>query len=185
MVHAILKRAGILCLLVPSLGWASGIFSVGSGSSVYPSTGIVSFPAGIQGIVTASSATAGTVGEYISSAASAVSSPGNLQYFDVTSITLTAGDWDVRTVCVSNGSTVDDFVSGIGTATGNSATGLTNGDTSVELSINAGTATNLAITIPSVQKNITSTTTYYLKARYEYASGSPTASGRISARRIR
>ncbi len=139
----------------------------------------------IPGTRTNDSAAAGNVGEYISAAAAAATPASSLQYGDVASIALTKGDWDISCLAVTQGATVDLLLAGVGTATGNVATGLVIGDTAAEIAATAGTSTNLTVSIPAVRKSITSTTTFYLKEFLEYASGSPTISGRISARRVR
>ena len=88
----------------------------------YTIAGSINPASGVVGVTTNSNATTGYVGEYISSqvaVASAVAlttaTPAN-----VTSISLTAGDWDVDGVIDLNlsGATTTDWTSGISTTTG-------------------------------------------------------------------
>lgn len=139
------------------------------------------------GVTTNSSAAAGYVGEYIESVAGPVNAPTSSQYGDITSISLTAGDWDISAIILSalnTGTSVLSSVGGIGTAAGNNNGGLVPGDTSAGSSP-PGTDYSSTITIPPKRISIASTTIYYLKMRSVYSSGTPQFSGRISARRVR
>lgn len=143
---------------------------------------------GITGTTTNNSAATGIVGEYIvatRSSGSAITSGGTGNYGDVTSISLTAGDWDVTGVVAYGGGTAVQYVAaGISVTTGNSATGLDEGDTLTYSA--APTATNDAVpVVPDVRILIASTTTVYLKYRTGFTTTSPNIFGRISARRRR
>lgn len=141
----------------------------------------------IKGTTTNDSASAGGVGELISSVvSSATNFPGSGSYGDLTSISLTAGDWDVSVLIVAqaNGATVTSFDAGISSTSGNSSTGLVTGDNSAETSgPNAASFTTL--TIPPYRVSLSATTTYYLKYTAAFSVATPRAVGRISARRIR
>ena len=141
----------------------------------------------IKGINTNTAAAAGDVGEYIESFAGPVSAPATNTYGDITSITLTAGDWDISAIAssiINTGVSVTSVQIGIGPASGTSGAGMSTGD-------NQGysvppTAQYLpTITIPPKRVLIASTTTYYLKMWMSYSSGTPQFQGRISARRVR
>ncbi len=143
----------------------------------------------LRGVSDTSSASAGSVGEYIASSvvsASAVSSPGTGQIFDVTNIALTPGDWDVSGIVEysANGATVIGTTSGIGTASGNNAAGLVAGDTRVD-GLGPNASTDMAYAIPAVRISISGSATYYLKAATGHSVATPKAYGRISARRVR
>lgn len=141
----------------------------------------------VHGTNTNSTPAAGYVGEPVSSSvtsASAVSATGSTNYFDVTSISLTAGNWVVDAVLsfALNGATVTGVYGGIGTATGNNQAGLVDGDTAASPAV--PTAANPAgVGICGVRKSLSGTTTIYLKAWSQYSAGTPKAYGRISARR--
>lgn len=159
---------------------------------IYSNTGlfVASITGGgffMRGTTTNDSAVVGWVGEYISSSSIVYGSVGtSTQYFDLASITLTAGDWDLSGVCYyrANGGTVVYNDCGIGTATGNSSTGLVDGDTSLEGPPSVA-AYQTSLTIPGVRKSIAATTTYYLKGNVQYSVATPQFKGRISARRVR
>lgn len=141
----------------------------------------------IKGINTNTAAAAGDVGEYIEANSFSVSAPATNTYGDITSITLTAGDWDISAIAASvinTGVTITSVISGIGTAPGTSGAGLTTGDTQ-GYSVPPTAQYLPTITIPPKRVLIASTTTYYLKMWISYASGTPQFHGRISARRVR
>ena len=148
---------------------------------------------GIVGTTTNNNANAGSVGEYVSSnvlsgSAIAISSTGAV--VDVTSISLTAGDWDVAGIVfapVASGTIVQYFQVSTNTtsATMNSNNFLTNtvGYPLGGSSIGAYTDTGLAL-IPQ-RYSLASTTTIYLIGRVGYTGTVPSVYGGIRARRIR
>src|SRR5206468_3412908 len=71
------------------------------------------------------SAAAGVVGEYVSSAPGSSSFPTSSQWGDYTSISLTAGDWDVTMqVQMTIRGTTTDLEIGLGTVAGNNPINL-------------------------------------------------------------
>ena len=159
---------------------STGAFTTLSSSGLYTPTG------GIKGVSAATNATAGNVGEIITSGLIALTNfPTSTQWGDLGSIILTAGDWDVSVICKAsaNGATVVAWSAGIGTVTGNSATGLSDGDNAIFSSIPPTSIYDIPITIPSWRVSIAGSTTYYLKIKAQYSVATAQASGRISARR--
>lgn len=142
---------------------------------------------GIVGTTTNDSAAAGNVGEYVEGVTSTRTNfAANGTFGDLTSISLTAGDWDVTAFIgvYLNGSTTTSYDFGISTTSGNSSTGL------LEYTNFIGgypptTTINTGATIPGYRVSLASTTTYYLKYRGNYTVGTPQANGRLSARRVR
>ena len=120
---------------------------------------------------------AGYIGERISSATNlSVTSGANTT---ITSITLTAGVWDVSFAAASAGlASATEFDAGIATAT-NSQTGWVFADTYASCLMSGGSA-NVSVSIPGWRTNITSTTTYYLTCN-RTGGTSATAYGRITA----
>lgn len=141
---------------------------------------------GIVGTTTNDNAAAGNVGEYVSSFASATNLPTSGNYGDLTSISLTAGDWDIsmNIYLTANGATLAFFTPGVSITSGNSSTGLTSGD---NFNVYSGLTaiTDLSSAIPGWRRSLASTTTIYLKYRAGYTVATPQASGRLSARRVR
>ena len=140
------------------------------------------------GVNNATADTAGQVGETITSTVSGVAVAATGTVGNVTSISLTAGKWEIKAWAVIAGG----------------ATGLTSGSTA-QMSIVTTTATNgtagatmtqqsvyaliaaglIQLDIPTVVVNITATTTYYLTEQVAFVAGSPTAAATIVATRIR
>lgn len=158
-----------------------------SSSNTWTGINIFTSSTSIKGTITNDSASAGFVGEYISSVTASQRPVGtSSQYFDVLAINLTAGDWDVssNTYWIANGATVVYVESGIGTATGNNSAGLVSGDTYSGSSPPVATY-QVSVSIPSVRHSLSSNTTIYLKGISQYSVATPRVLGRISARRVR
>lgn len=134
-------------------------------------------------------AAAGKQGEYVESVVSNVNAGTSGFFADLTSISLTAGDWDVTGTVhyEGNGGTWSNVQSGISATSGNSSAGTVLGSSRFNPSW-GNTSTVILTTdsyIPSFRVSISATTTYYLKYLITYTAGLPQASGRISARRPR
>lgn len=132
----------------------------------------------IQGVVDASNALAGSVGEVISSsiASGSATSLTNNVAKNVTSISLTAGDWDVF------GNVT--FISSGGTAVTQAWTSLTSA-TAPDLSLRVEGAGTSGLSTPYMRVNVNTTTTVYLSCAANITSGTCTACGNIYARRVR
>lgn len=144
------------------------------------------------GVQDASSAVAGTLGEYISSSVASGSSvaltspnPSN-----VTSISLTAGDWDVQGNVAFNpaGTTTTTIQKGWISAT--SATDPGPPNSGAYASIQSPTASSVGVTlgvlsIPRTRISISSTTTIYLSGAATFAVSTNGIYGFIGARRVR
>lgn len=142
----------------------------------------------LAGVQTGLAAIAGQVGEVISSTVTAAAVAATGTVGNVTSISLTRGDW-----------LISGFVNIAGGATGltagstakasivtTTATNGVNGSTMAQSSVEALVANGLKhMAIPQVRVNISATTTYFLTEVVTYAAGSPTAAGIIIATRMR
>lgn len=145
---------------------------------------------GIKGTISADNADVGVVGEYFSSTTvSTLNCPASGNYFDLGSVTLTAGDWDITVISgfFRNAATASAIEAGVGTAGGNSGTGLVLDDSSVRgVAPTATTSDEVYLSVPNVRKSISATTTFYNKAKCTYSVGTlQTEGSRISARRVR
>lgn len=140
----------------------------------------------LVGTTTNDSATAGNVGEILSSAV-AIGSPVALTTAtgaNVTSLSLTAGDWDV--------SGNINFSASSATVTGTSG-GITTTSATVPVDgteVYSGVQVTLlsetdSVTIPRKRISIASTTTVYLVGKSTFSAGSVGAFGSITARRVR
>ncbi len=141
-----------------------------------------------KGTVSANNAATGYIGEYISTVtANYVPAIGSGFGNDYVNLTLTAGDWDIS-MCLdfaANGATVTNADGWIGTTSGNNTNGRTSGDTDAQVTPGPTAAGDVTVCVPNVRKNISATTTYYLKSIMTYSIATPNGYGRMSARRIR
>lgn len=147
-----------------------------------------------KGIATTGNAAAGYIGEIISSSVSNTNVGTNATFYDITSITLTAGDWDISALCTWRPNTGVfsaghmGFELGIATASGTSTTGMSLDANEVIMDFPDSTkfSYGIGMSVPSWRVSISTSTTYYLKGYIDnYTSGNPQNSGRISARRVR
>ena len=148
-------------------------------------TGTSTFTGGVVGVTNGSNATAGNVGEAVNSlipAGSAVALT-NATSTNVTSISLTAGDWIVtgNINFAGTSATYSGAIGGISTTT---ATVPTDGtETYSGAMFTLLTATD-GVTLTSKRVNVTTSTTVYLVAKPSFSAGTVAGFGSISARRI-
>jgi len=146
----------------------------------------VAISGGLVGKTDASAASAGIVGEVISSlvaSGSAVAMNTGVGT-NVTSISLTAGDWDVSgNVNFSAASaTVTATSGGITTTSATVPTDGTEVYSGVQVTLLSETD---SVTIPRKQINVSSTTTVYLVGKTTFSAGTVSCFGAITARRVR
>lgn len=142
---------------------------------------------GIVGTTTNNSVNAGGVGEYVSSE---VASAGSVSMtsstnINITSISLTAGDWDVFAIGKGNtaGSAVISWVRcSVSETSATYNDGHSFANESTQNSINIGAP---AFGIPPKRYLLSTTTTLYLTLQAGYTPGTVGGYGRLSARRIR
>jgi hypothetical protein len=142
----------------------------------------------IVGTTTNDSATAGYVGEYVESVVGPVNYPASGGAFgNMTSISLTAGDWDVSFFAYmsSGGATVTTQNIMISKYSGSDVTDRVYGSNWTQVP-NPTTATGDGFgTIPSYRVSLSSTTTVYGKIGASYSVATPYTYCRLSARRMR
>jgi len=142
----------------------------------------------VHGTNTNDNAAAGFVGEFISSGLVGSNNfPGaSGAWGDATSISLTAGDWDVSMTIqtTSSGATVSDVEIGISVTSGNSSTGLDFGDNALDL-FPPTAATNSGASLGPKRFSLSGTTTIYAKLLGSYSVATPKYTCRLSARRMR
>lgn len=169
---------------------ASGATGTTSTNIVFSGSPTIATPA-ISGVTNASNASAGNVGEVISSSVVSGSqvSLTSTTAANVTSISLTAGDWDVTGTVVLNPAgttTVTAIAGGISTT---SATLVTtpdaNGLPTVNIAATLTTGAVQRLSIATYRINVSSTTTVYLVAQSTFATSTMGAFGAIVARRAR
>ncbi len=140
------------------------------------------------GTTTNDSASAGFIGEYIESV---VSTFGNCttstQFGNITSISLTGGDWDItgQVKFTLNGATANaDFIGAVSINSGNTTTDHVSGSNTQD-SLPPTATNNNGVTISSYRLSLSGATTVYLKGRAGYSAGTPQMLGTIRARRLR
>jgi len=157
---------------------ASGVPSIDTTNFVRQTTGMQ-----MKGNNTNTAPPAGFIGEQIRGAATGVSLTTTVAA-NITSISVTAGIWDI----CGAGSILDGSLGltfgklGISVNTG-SYTGCVSGDSFLAISSNAILANNISLSIPGFRVTLSATTTYYLVGQGNGA-GTLTADGRISATRV-
>jgi len=143
---------------------------------------------GVVGTQTNDSAVAGRIGEYIEADTNGtpVNSTGTTQWFDVASIALTKGDWDLSVMVLAQAAGAT-MTGGTGVAVsstpGNSAAGLVLGNDMI--GIGMPTATNNETGNIKKRVSIAATQTWYAKCNLVFSAGTPRAFAIIQARRIR
>ena len=183
MAQGFINQQNIVLPLAVSNGGTGVTTSTGSGANVLGTAPTVNQP-NLVGVTTVSNAAAGSLGELISSVisfAGRITLTHSIQA-NVTSISLTAGDWDV----VGN----VNFATSIGMTavyawTNTVSATITDPSEYNCYQDNAGTLINIGIPTQYRRVNVSSTTTVYLSALAGFGSGSTTACGGIYARRVR
>jgi hypothetical protein len=174
---------------------SGGAFTIAGGLAVAKKLfvgGILNALSGIAGVTTNSNAAAGIVGEYISST-QAIGSPINVPSnvpSNATTISLTAGDWDVSGVVGAVGSGTLTRLAGYVTLTSNSFPAQPNSGAifdSPGMNIAApGTSSFVPnFATGTTRISLSSTTTVYLGGTAVFSGGAMGIFGFIGARRVR
>ncbi|MGK8202899.1 hypothetical protein ACRS8P_29245 [Burkholderia cenocepacia] len=150
-------------------------------------TGVIipSTTGGITGTTLADNANAGAIGEYATATTTGTSAASGTTV-NATSVSLSAGDWDVSCnaqFAPASGTTPTQIAVSVNT-TSASLGGASNGLTYLNETFAAG-PTNQYANSGTVRINVSSTTTAYCPAQISYSSGSATVTGSIRARRVR
>jgi hypothetical protein len=171
-------------ILVTSAG---GVPSIGNtiGAGITLPSITFNSTTGIVGTTTNNNAAAGSVGEFVSSVvllASAVTVAASGTPKDMTSISLTAGDWDVwGNIFLFESANVTGFTMW------SSTTSATLPDLAFISSFTATSAIvgGIGNMIPTKRYSLSSTTTIYISGQANYASTAPAMCGGLYARRVR
>lgn len=166
-------------------------FCVDSGASstlVITGAGVATFSGQLigKGTATNDSASTGYIGEHISSVVSSLANMAATNTWgNITSISLTAGDWDVTGQAYYSTAGGGNVVlhGAISIYSGNTTTDHVNGQNVMTINETSGSA-QMSLGI-SYRISISGTTTVYLKGKAVYAAGTQQAEGTIFARRVR
>ncbi len=185
-----LPAGGTLQLYAITVGTAAGTWD----------TGLLSGQGQLLGTATNDTAAAGNVGEVmritrVRSAASSLTSPNALNVCTTTSITLTAGDWDVRAMVGFKGAATTSYTLLSASVSKTTAT-LSGADTTAvptsgEVLMQLGTAadvvgaSDIVLSIPPFQITVATTQAIFLVAGATFSTSTLAAYGSMEARRIR
>ena len=165
--------------------------TVSGGNTTLSGSLTTSQTAGIIGTTTNNNANAGSVGEYISSNVNSASfvSLTTATAKDMTSIELTAGDWEIggnlvfRMDASTNVNRVLGQIAGVSNTFGDASysSALQYGSTGFVPGLNL----DIGIVIPTLRTSISSTVTRYIVARADFTAGICKVAGNLWARRVR
>lgn len=153
---------------------------------VLDSSGNLTLGSGIVGTTAAGNATAGNMGEIISSlvASGSAQALNTAVATNITSISLTAGDWDVEgnVNFTATTATITATSAGVGT----SSNSIPTDGSEVYSGITPTTTTEInSITMPRKRVNTSITTNVFLVGKCTFSAGTVSAFGTINARRVR
>lgn len=153
-------------------------------SAITPST-----TAGIVGTTTNDNANAGSVGEVLQNSTSTTSATSGAA-MNGTSVSLTAGDWDVAGICATNpaGTTTTSIViSGISTTSAvfQNVPGSGGFLYAQAFTVSVPAGGQIFLQAPVTRISVASSTTTYLVCQANFAVSTMTISGYIRARRVR
>jgi hypothetical protein len=159
-----------------------------SGTHTCVSGGLITWKQGTRGVIDGGDATAGYINEEIISfvgSGSAVSLSNNVTA-NITSITLTPGDWDITGAVTFSGSLTGTVLAmGIDTTTANLPSSTLIPQRRIDTPTMPTSSSSMTISVPRYRVSISSSTTYYLVAVAVYSGGSALGNGLLSARRRR
>lgn len=144
-----------------------------------------------KGTITNDNAAALDIGEYIEALVSGVTVPGASGVFgDLTSISLTAGDWDVSAntyLAVGGGTVTGPWQVAISVNSAATTSDQVLGSNHVVNDFTPGLAGSAQQDVPinNYRLSLSGTTTIFFKLASTYSVGPTAISGRISARRVR
>ena len=137
-----------------------------------------------KGVTDGSSAAAGDIGEHIKGTGASSAQTNGIDR-NVTSIALTAGDWDVSGVCGLIGAPTG-FTLFLVSITPSSATNNgVDGESRLWLPFGSNGNSDVNIAIPPFRVSLSGSATYYLVARANFTGGSCNTYGTLRARRVR
>jgi hypothetical protein len=140
------------------------------------------------GVQDATAAVAGQVGEVLTSTVTGVAVAATGTVGNITSVSVTAGDWIVSGHCVISGGATGLTAASVQklSIVTTTATNGTEGSTMMTNTVLALSANGKhALAIPQLRINISSTTTYYLTEEVSFTAGSPTAAATLTFTRAR
>jgi len=158
----------------------------GTGGAVFATGPTLNQPS-INGVSNGSNAAAGSVGEYITNSTTGTSIPTSGTVVNATSVSLTAGDWDVVcsiTFAPAASPSYTAINAGVSTTSVTFPAPNTGGAYGSSFVASSNTAGQIVST-PPARVSIAATTTTYCVATAAFSAGTMTVNGFIRARRVR
>lgn len=127
----------------------------------------------------------GSVGRQLNTSAAFTNYPSSATWGDLTSLTLTPGDWDLNAQVITKDNTVsysDVLNIAIGTVSGNTTAGLSLVNNFMQYLPPTISSTRASGVIVGYQQKVTTNTIYYLKYMANYSAGTPQAQGQMTGR---
>jgi hypothetical protein len=141
----------------------------------------------VWGATNGSSALAGQIGEYITATAAvgSVTGWGSGTAQNITSITLTAGDWDVDAWSLFSGGAITGTINVAKISTTTASVGSSGDAGRADTSLVPTATANITLNCPTTRLSLTAPTAVYLCGAITFSGGTPLAGGTIRARRVR
>lgn len=133
------------------------------------------------GVTDGSNAAPGNVGEFLTITGANVGL-SNANPTNLTSLSLSPGDWQVWGNATFSSSVAQLIATGLNTVSGTLPTALIN---LFYINLNTGAIAAGTFPVPQQRYSITTTTTIYLNAQVNFTTGPTSATGNIFARRMR
>ena len=174
-----------------TIGSSPAIFATGTDTNIILQlSGKGTGGATVQGTSTNNNATAGFVGEYISSNVAIGAGPSvtSNTATDITSISLTAGDWDVFGSFITDaagGTTTTLVVGWMSTTSATLPTAPNNGSYAQLQGLTLAAGSDFGASVGTIRVSVNTTTTVYLSTFITFAISTMKAAGFIGARRVR
>lgn len=199
---ALLACSGAIAQTAGPTNGSSGILPIGNGgtgtttytgtagSSLVLSTSPTITGLNSVGTTAGGNATAGSIGEVLNSVilVAATASVTTATPANITTLSLTAGDWDVSGDCAyvpASSTSITQLQCGIGTTTATIPLPADGGLVQFVTAANVFGANTAVLAIPTVRVNLSATTTIYLVTNQVFTVSTMTAYGGIRARRVR
>jgi hypothetical protein len=141
-------------------------------------------PNNIKGVTDGSLAAAGYVGEYLAASA-AFTSISNNTTWNLATLNLTAGDWDLWGAVAFAPTAALSFAQGGISPSGSTLPGAGSFGLAAVSASSAIIATNTSLAITPLRVSLSAPAPYYLNAYATFASGTCQAGGNFAARRVR
>ena len=190
------SRDGVTWTTEKTKGFSSGtttgtMLPIGGGRLVVNSAGVVlisgggAYANGVFGTTTNDAAPVGYLGEYIVATGAGTTFTSTTVQNAVILNLISAGDYDVSAIGCMNPVAVTGTKFRLAVSTTSVSAGTIGDNAAETYTATTTTTAGQCLTIPAVRVSVATATPVYLTASITFSGGTPTFSGRISARRVR